>query len=683
MAEKVLSVGTDVLVVDNDLRTITIPPSIKSLGVSSDDGVLRLKFQVPRYCGEFDLSEFKARINYLNAMKLGDVYKVTDMVVKENVMTFSWLVGRFATVMKGKVQFNVCLKKIVGSGEDAEVVKEFNTVVAMLPVLEGLETTEQVIQRYPDLVETWQETLFGRFHGRVDDTLSIEGQAADAAITGKKFSNLVAELSKKANQTDISSPYNFKGSTTFDSIPRTGNKVNDTYYCTDKKCKYTWNGYGWYQSSLDESGYVDELNAVAESVKQMEPDSYKLLYTNIAPNNMINKAKLEPGYYVDTAGVKRASNSWNLSEKIDVTGLTYVYFYGGVGLTCFYDKNDNFISYVNGVSDKIDLPSGTCYLRASVLNEYKDTALIVKYESLSYDEGVLTSNRKGYEEGYIHFTVPVNQTVVDETKSDNELLDSDDCIDVDCILSLPKNYTAFGKPVKLIMMCHGSGQGIGTWKDHEGYIDLVQMFRSRGYAVFDCNGFKNDELGWSFWGNQRGVEAWRKAYKYVTDNYNVEKTFSIYGFSMGGLTAMNLAFQGFPNIDCIALSSPVLNLEACWEDESVRGVLKVLYGLGDKWDDSKVFGNNPYKHIIEFNGVKHCPFNLPPIKIWYGSEETSYGVNKQYAIDMVEAIRNSGGWAQYREVRGSGHEICYGMNHYCNVEYMLYFERYNKTDYIE
>lgn len=292
MAEKVLGVGTDILVVDNDLRTIAIPPSIKSLGVASDDGVLRLKFRLPRYYGEFDLSEFKVRINYLNAMKLGDVYKVADVVIEENAMTFSWLVGRFATVMKGKVQFNVCLKKIIGSGEEAEVVKEFNTTPAMLPVLEGLETTEQVIQRYPDLVETWQEELFGRFHGRVDETLSILGHAADASVTGEKFSELIAELSKKANQTDISSPYNFKGSTTFASIPRTGNKVNDTYYCTDKKCRYTWNGYGWYQSSLNEGDYEEALTEQDAKIERLSDDiaisSSKLFKTTPAETYSIS-----------------------------------------------------------------------------------------------------------------------------------------------------------------------------------------------------------------------------------------------------------------------------------------------------------------------------------------------------------------------------------------------------------
>lgn len=363
MTENLLSVGTDVLIVDNDLRTITIPSSIKSLGVSSDDGVLRLKFQVPRYCGEFDLSEFKARINYLNAMKLGDVYKVTDMVVKDNMITFSWLVGRFATVMKGKVHFNVCLKKIIGSGEDAEVVKEFNTVVAILPVLEGLETTEQVIQQYPDLVETWQEELFGRFHGRIDDTLSIEGRAADAAVTGRMFSELVAEMregyntldSAKANKTDITSPFNFKGTIGYSSLPTSGNKVNDTYFCTDKNCRYTWNGSSWYQSSMDETDYVDELSKVFKNRSTTVYDADQCTINGVYPIS--------------------SSNAWvNLPDSYKYGGILMVF--GQNTTTSCYQM---FISYKN---------SG-CYCRNRMKDVFNDwTPVLTPANLADYNNSV-------------------------------------------------------------------------------------------------------------------------------------------------------------------------------------------------------------------------------------------------------------------------------------------------------
>ena len=138
------------LVIDNDLRTITIPPGVKNLGVESDDDVLRLHFRMPSTYGDIDLSTFKIRINYMNAKGTGDVYAVEDAAAADGFITFSWLVGRSAAAYKGAVRFIVCLKNMDMS---SVITEEFNTTVATLPVLEGLETTEQVVQENPDIIE--------------------------------------------------------------------------------------------------------------------------------------------------------------------------------------------------------------------------------------------------------------------------------------------------------------------------------------------------------------------------------------------------------------------------------------------------------------------------------------------------------------------------------------------------
>ena len=403
----------------------------------------------------------------------------------------------------------------------------------------------------------------------------------------------------------------------------------------------------------------------------------RIVYTNSKPNNMIDKSRMIAGYYVDTSGGLIAGSGWNVSHKINVNGLSKVYFSGGVGLSCFYASDGAFISSVSNGTE-VDVPNGAYYLIASVIDAYLETAIISQNKDQGYDDGFSVLEKRGYESGFISFTVPVNQTKADNSVSSGSQSEiGEEYVDVECILSLPVLYKPAGRPSKLLMMCHGAGKGVAEWKEHEGYKAIVKKFVDRGYAVFDCNGFKNDALGWSFWGERRGVEAWRKAYQYVVNNYNVEETFSIYAFSMGGLTAMNLAFSNFPNIKCIALGSPVLNLKACWDDSSVRSVLKALYGMGDVWDDTKAIGSNPYSNIVVQNYKKFCFKNLPPIKIWYGSTEQSYGVNKQYAIDMVTAITNAGGYAEYREVNGAGHDICYGMNEYCNIDYLLFVERHN------
>lgn len=139
-----------VITVNNNLRTIVIPPSISVLGVESDDDVLRLEFSIPRFYSEQDLSDFQFRINYINAQNEGDVYVVDDVTTSDDSIEFSWLVGGTALKYAGKVSFILCLKKVLSDGT---VEREYNTTVATLPVLEGLETEEQAVQDYPDVLE--------------------------------------------------------------------------------------------------------------------------------------------------------------------------------------------------------------------------------------------------------------------------------------------------------------------------------------------------------------------------------------------------------------------------------------------------------------------------------------------------------------------------------------------------
>ena len=162
-ADELLStLDTDkTLIIDKDLRIITIPSSVKNLGVESDDDVLRLKFSMPRMYGDVDLSDFSIYINYMNAKNTGDVYVVDDKTIADDTITFSWLVGRVALAYKGNVRFIVCMKK---HDNNSNVIQEYNTTIASLPVLEGLETGETVIQQNPDIIEmllTSSEPLIG------------------------------------------------------------------------------------------------------------------------------------------------------------------------------------------------------------------------------------------------------------------------------------------------------------------------------------------------------------------------------------------------------------------------------------------------------------------------------------------------------------------------------------------
>ena len=145
----------DILVVDLESRSIVIPKNVSVLGVEADDETRVLHFKVPRHYCEVDLAEFAIRVNYKNAKSEGDMYIVTDAVIEDDWITFDWVVGRHAFTKKGNVVFNVCLKDVF----EGIVRREFNTTVAILPVLEGLETGEEIAEEHLDIFEQLKEEL--------------------------------------------------------------------------------------------------------------------------------------------------------------------------------------------------------------------------------------------------------------------------------------------------------------------------------------------------------------------------------------------------------------------------------------------------------------------------------------------------------------------------------------------
>lgn len=145
----------DILVVDLESRTITIPKTVSVLGVEADDETRILHFHLPRYYCSVDLSEFEIRVNYKNAKGEGDMYIVTNTVVEDSLIKFDWIVGRHAFAKKGNVSFSVCCKELFGG----VVKREFNTTPATLPVLEGLETGESIAGEHLDIFEQLREEL--------------------------------------------------------------------------------------------------------------------------------------------------------------------------------------------------------------------------------------------------------------------------------------------------------------------------------------------------------------------------------------------------------------------------------------------------------------------------------------------------------------------------------------------
>lgn len=199
-AEQLLASLTEVdrtFVIDNDLRTIKAPRAVTNLGVQSDDDVLTVYFQMPGvYCG-IDLSTFNVRINYLNADEQGDYYDVDDVEIQpDGTIRFSWTVGRHAASVVGNVEFNVCLKKTDSSGN---VIKEFNTTTATLPILKGLEISDQVISEYNDILEQWRAKLFGV--GDTEEARIIAVSTEQQQVISEQSASILSDIELKGSET--------------------------------------------------------------------------------------------------------------------------------------------------------------------------------------------------------------------------------------------------------------------------------------------------------------------------------------------------------------------------------------------------------------------------------------------------------------------------------------------------
>ena len=146
---------TEWFIISHDFRTITIPPNKKLAGVTSDEKVNRLYFKCPRTYGEVDLNDFTFRINYTNARGEGDMYLVMDKEVVDDEIHFTWLVGRHACEFSGNISFVVCAIET----ENTVILREYNTAIHTLQVIQGLETSEAVEEAFMDVIGQFEEEI--------------------------------------------------------------------------------------------------------------------------------------------------------------------------------------------------------------------------------------------------------------------------------------------------------------------------------------------------------------------------------------------------------------------------------------------------------------------------------------------------------------------------------------------
>lgn len=148
LAASVVEPVNDIFEIDPESRVIAVPASEKLFGVANDGNAERKHFKCPKIVGDnIDLSTMHLYVNYQNANGDKYPYLVEDIQTDGDYITFSWLIGPDAVEYKGQIKFIVCAKKSDGT------IPEWNTTIAEGTVLEGLEATDEVVERNPDIIE--------------------------------------------------------------------------------------------------------------------------------------------------------------------------------------------------------------------------------------------------------------------------------------------------------------------------------------------------------------------------------------------------------------------------------------------------------------------------------------------------------------------------------------------------
>jgi UDP-2,3-diacylglucosamine pyrophosphatase LpxH len=272
-----LSEESDICTIDAKTRAIFVPSTIVVGGVQSDKNAERIKFSCPKIVGDnLDLSKFSVRINFENVssvdfnVSIKDQYICDDVAVDGENVTFSWLIGRNAARYMGTVRFIVCAVK---TDSDSNISVEWNTAIAEVPVLEGIEIDQpQIGQEEKDVINQLLELTKNTSAEAVqnvnsakeqaikdiqsvsqpDTTLTIEGGLAEAKATGEAIGSLKEDL-----ETYYKNGYDFDG----------------------ELAEIRYEGYGWNGNPMQktESSY---MKCIEVSVKPNELYSFDLQIGN-------------------------------------------------------------------------------------------------------------------------------------------------------------------------------------------------------------------------------------------------------------------------------------------------------------------------------------------------------------------------------------------------------------------
>ena len=309
-------------VIHPDSRTIEVPEEYQLLGVENDKRVERLYFQCPKIVGDNqDLSQdYILFINYVNANGDPDAYKISDMQVEGENITFSWLLEENVTKYRGNIQFAFGAIKPGDEVDDPDKNRWNTTINTDCTCLVGLKCTQQVAESNPDaLTQIWAAIDELKAGGGGSGTPGKDGREVELQNSGtaiqwryvgeSEWIDLVQLSELKGDKGDKGDP----GENAQNGIPSGGTTGQVLAKKTDSDYDIEWK---------DENIVSDEQ--VENAVNQYFTDNPEVV-TNI-PDGSVTEEKLSNDLLVQLGLPKNIKYT---EEKIQIYQVPYNSFYNG------------------------------------------------------------------------------------------------------------------------------------------------------------------------------------------------------------------------------------------------------------------------------------------------------------------------------------------------------------------
>lgn len=190
---------------------------------------------------------------------------------------------------------------------------------------------------------------------------------------------------------------------------------------------------------------------------------------------------------------------------------------------------------------------------------------------------------------------------------------------IEYAIKLPSTYKNIGDPTPLIILCHGLSSTItaSSW-GNSNLRSLINRFAADGYAIIDVNQVTSQD-----WCNPALIKKYVTALKDATNKYNVTPVI-VYGESMGCLIGLWLAkfystvkcavISGL-RLDFAARYETATNEQ--------KAIIDTNLGFTNGYDQFIAAGWDVTAYdVIDENNNKICPVKFPPTLFIAGSTDT-------------------------------------------------------------